>query len=79
MSFCLNYLKLLCLAGFILLLSFSIMIYFDVETLKVKPKNKTNGIIITGVTSGVIKNKLKKLKTLVLFNRIYFAIFENKK
>ncbi len=54
MSFCLNYLKLLCLTGFILLAAFSLMIYCDVETLKVKPKNKSNGIIITGVTSGVI-------------------------
>jgi hypothetical protein len=53
MSFCLNYLKILCFAGFILLAVFCLMIYFDVETLKVKPQNKSNGIIITGVTSGV--------------------------
>ena len=62
MSFCLNYLKILCLAGFLLLGAFALMIYLDVETLKVNPKNKSNGIIITGVTSGVkfIKNILRK-------------------
>ncbi len=53
MSFCWNYLKFIFLGGFVLLGIFSLMIYFDVETLKVKEKNKKNGMIISGITSGV--------------------------
>lgn len=53
MSFCLNYMKFLFLAGFLLLGIFCLMIYFDVETLKVKSSNKEKGMLITGITSGV--------------------------
>lgn len=53
MSFCMNYLKFLCLAGFMLLGIFCIMIYYDVETLRVKSSNKDRGMLITGITSGV--------------------------
>jgi len=51
MSYCLNYLKYLSLAGFLLLGIFFIMICCEVETLKVKRKGK--GMFVTGITSGV--------------------------
>jgi hypothetical protein len=60
MSFCLNYFKILCLAGFVLLGIFCLMIYLDVETLKVKSSNKDKGMLITGITSGVIEKKIYK-------------------
>jgi len=53
MAFCLNYLKILTFSGFILLMIFLIMILFDVETLKIKSKNKDKAMLITGITSGV--------------------------
>lgn len=63
MSFCLNYMKLLCLAGFVLLAIFCLMIYYDVETLRVKSGNKDKGMMITGITSGVNYKKLYEMKT----------------
>jgi len=59
MSFCLNYLKFVCLAGFLLLGIFCLMIFYDVETLHVEKEKKSTAIQITGITSGVFLLILK--------------------
>ena len=39
-GFCLNYMKICCLTGFLLLACFALLINFEVETMKVKHENK---------------------------------------
>lgn len=52
-GFCINYIKFLFLAGFILLGIFSLLIVSNVETIKIHSNKKDSAIWITAVTSGV--------------------------
>merc|ERR1711957_558453 len=66
-GFCLNYMKILCLTGFLLLACFALMINCEVETMKVNKENRKSGTWITLITSG-----------LYLIGFIFFAIKINK-
>ena len=48
-----NYMKIVCLTGFLLLASFALLINFEVEAMKVEKKNKDSGFMISLITAGV--------------------------
>jgi hypothetical protein len=52
-GFCINYLKIVCLTGFLLLSCFSILIKLEVEAMKVEKKKINKGFWISLITSGV--------------------------
>ena len=75
-GFCLNYLKILCLTGFLLLGIFSLLIKFEVEAMKVEKERITSGFWISLITSIVyfIKIILTFLKDL----SYWIYLFHNK-
>jgi hypothetical protein len=56
-GFCLNYMKIVCLTGFLLLGIFAILINLEVEAMKIEKKNKKTGFWISLISSLVKINK----------------------